>query len=89
MNLNFCSRYVGMFYYTLTNIDPTLRSRLHAIMLLAVAKSQVINTYGINEILKPFVDEMMELESVCSSSYTTCILSYSYYINRMMAFHLI
>ena len=56
-----------MFYYTLTNIDPTLRSRLHAIMLLAVANSQVINTYGIDEILKPFVEEMMELESVCST----------------------
>ena len=56
--------YAGMFYYTITNIDPILRSRLHAIMLLAVANSEVINTYGIDEILKPFVEEVMELESV-------------------------
>lgn len=56
--------YVGMFYYTLTNIEPILRSKLHAIMLLAVATSKVINTYGIDEILKPFVEDMMELESV-------------------------
>lgn len=56
--------YVGIFYYTITNIEPMLRSRLQAIMLLAVATSQVISTYGIDEILKPFVEEMMKLESV-------------------------
>ena len=56
-----------MFYYTITNIDPMLRSRLGAIMLLAVAKSEVISKYGIDEILKPFVEEMMELESASST----------------------
>ena len=56
-----------MFYYTITNIDPILRSRLHTIMLLAVANSQVIDTYGIDEILRPFVEEMKELESVSSA----------------------
>ena len=50
---------IGMFYYTITNIDPILRSRLDAIMLLTVANSQVITTYGIDEILKPFVEEIM------------------------------
>ena len=58
---------IGMFYYTITNIDPMLRSRLDAIMLLAVAKSEVISKYGIDEILKPFVEEMMELESASST----------------------
>lgn len=68
---------IGMFYYTLTNIDPMLRSRLHAIMLLAVAKSQVINKYGVDIILKPFVEEMMELESVSSTLLQQC--TYIYY----------
>ena len=57
---------VGMFYYTITNIDPSLRSKLDAIMLLAVANFNVINRYGIDEILKPFIEEMMELEHVKS-----------------------
>ena len=53
-----------MFYYTITNIDPKLRSRLHTIMLLAVVESQYITKYGIDTILEPFIEEMKALESV-------------------------
>ena len=53
-----------MFYYTLTNIEPKLRSTLQTIMLLAVAESQCITKYGIDIILEPFVEDMKQLESV-------------------------
>ena len=63
---NLAYLFVGMFYYTITSIDPSLRSKLDTIMLLAVANFNVINRYGIDEILKPFIEEMMELEHVKS-----------------------
>lgn len=62
----------GMFYYTITNIHPALRSRLQTIMLLSVVESKYIEMYGIDEILKPFVSEMMELESV-SACLCVCV----------------
>ncbi len=33
-------------------------------MLFAVVDTAMINQYGINKILEPFVDELMQLESV-------------------------
>ena len=52
----------GLFYYTLGNIRPRYRSQLKSIQLLAVVKRCVINKYGINAILEPIVDKILELE---------------------------
>ena len=52
----------GLFYYTLGNIRPRYRSQSKSIQLLAVVKRYVINKYGINAILEPIVDEILELE---------------------------
>jgi len=41
-------------------------------MLLSVVESKYIEMYGIDEILKPFVSEMMELESV-SACLCVCV----------------
>ena len=54
----------GMFYYCLCNIDPSLRSRLQSIMLLAAVEISVMEKYGIDKVLEPFVEEMKQLESV-------------------------
>ena len=62
--LLFCLMHEGLFYYTLTNITPALRSTLRVIMLLAVVKTSHIDEYGIDVILEPFVEEMSKLESV-------------------------
>ena len=35
-------------------------------MLLAVVETALIMKYGIDVILEPFVDDLMQLESVCS-----------------------
>ncbi|EDO36380.1 predicted protein [Nematostella vectensis] len=52
---------VGVFYYTLGNIDPKFCSQLKAIQLLAVAKRPVIQKYGCNEILRTFMMQIDEL----------------------------
>ena len=54
----------GMFYYCLCIIDPSLRSRLQSIMLLAAVEISVMEKYGIDKVLEPFVEEMKQLESV-------------------------
>ena len=55
---------VGLFYYTLGNIDPKLRSAVHTIQLLMVVRFTLVEKYGMNKILKPFVDDICHLESV-------------------------
>ena len=55
---------LGLFYFSLANIDPALRSKLNLILLLSVVEVSSIDKYGINEILKPVVAEIEQLESV-------------------------
>ena len=54
---------IGFFYYTLGNLDPILRSSLKNIHL-CVAEYNVIKKYGIEEILKPILDSLLDLEKV-------------------------
>lgn len=54
----------GIFYYIIGNLRPHLRSTYHAINLLAVGKSQHIEKYGVNAVLKPFMRDLLELEEV-------------------------
>ena len=53
-----------MFYYQLLNIPPQYRSTLQSIHLVAIAKHTVIQKYGSDEILKPFMDDLKTLEQV-------------------------
>ena len=55
---------LGVFYYTLGNIDPKHRSQLKAMQLLTIAKRTVIKKYGCNEILQTFMTELNQLEQV-------------------------
>ena len=55
----------GLFYYTLGNIHPELRSALLAIQLLTVVKYDYVKTYGIDRIMKPIIDGVSEPENVC------------------------
>ena len=52
---------LGCLFFTLGNIRPMYRSTLKAIWLLAVAKLQNINKYGIDSFLEPFVDDLKTL----------------------------
>lgn len=56
--------YLGLFFFSLGNIEPKNRSAIHTIQLVAVVRTELIEKYGINEILKPFVKDITQLESV-------------------------
>ena len=56
--------FLVFFYYVLGNLSPRLRSSLKAIQLLAVTKCSVVNKYGSNVILYPFMEDIKVLEEV-------------------------
>lgn len=45
----------------LGNLDPALRSRLEAINLVALFKSDLLKSYTLDDILKPFIDDLSTL----------------------------
>ena len=58
---------VGAFYFLLGNIQPALRSSLKVIQLVTMVKQSLINYYGIDKILEPFMESIQQLESVSNS----------------------
>lgn len=56
--------YIGLFYYSLGNIDTKYRSAVHTIQLVAVVRTILIEKYGIRNILEPFVKDIIQLESI-------------------------
>ena len=69
----------------LGNIDPTYRSNLHVIQLVAAVETQILQKHSIDKILEPFMLEIKALETV--SNIFVCI-DYSFVINyRAMVFH--
>ena len=54
----------GAFYYLLGNISPLFRSKIHNIQLLLLAKYSSVAEFGIDQILKPAVEDIQKLESV-------------------------
>jgi hypothetical protein len=58
---------IGLLYYTLGNLDPKLRSSLNSINLLSIAKYEYICKYGIEELIKPVIDDVLELEKVSNT----------------------
>ena len=59
--LVFCQ---GMFYYTIGNIRPELRSSQRAVQLIACAYSAHIERYGLECILEPFINDVNALAKV-------------------------
>ena len=61
---------IDMFYYTLGNLNPKLRSKRCAIRLLAIVKSNLVKKYGYNALLKPMICDIKKLEN--GSLFTVC-----------------
>lgn len=59
------SYFAGMFYFTIGNLSPMYRSQLTNIHLVAIAKTGHIDTYGMDAVLKPFVDDLKKLVIFC------------------------
>ena len=51
----------GAVYFTLTNIDPAVRSKLEVIYLVALFKSALLVEYSLNDVLKPFIGDLKKL----------------------------
>ena len=54
---------VGLFYFMLGNIPPEKRSTYQAINLIAVCKTKDLKKHGIDQVLKPFIDDLVTLGS--------------------------
>ena len=52
---------VGIFYFILGNVQPKFRSKLSSIQLVAIVKSTVLSAYGMDAVLRPFVDDLKKL----------------------------
>lgn len=68
---------VGLFYYTLGNLRPELRSTHRSIQLIACITSPNLKTYGFKAVLKPFIEDMNELNKVGEiilQKYLSCAL---------------
>lgn len=55
--------HLGLFYYQLVNIKSVYHGKLKSIHLFAICKKPYIKEFGLNEILKPLVDDLKELGS--------------------------
>lgn len=53
----------GIFYFTLGNIHPKYRSQFSLIHLVAVAKQKNLNLYGMDAVIRPFIDDLKKLAS--------------------------
>lgn len=52
----------GAFYFTLGNIEPRYRSKLHVMQLVSLANSSTIKKYGFTPVLQPLVRDLQNLE---------------------------
>ena len=64
----------GEFYYQLGNLSPKYRSSFSSIHLVSIAKSCIIQKYGPDKILEPFMDDIKELEKVTITYIHICNL---------------
>jgi type III secretory pathway component EscS len=58
---------IGVFYYSLGNLEPKSQSLLHTIQLVALVKTQYIHKHGICNILMPFMESILQLEKACEN----------------------
>ena len=63
---------IGLFYYILGNIEPKLRSSLKNIQLIACVTSPLLQEYGFEKVLHPFICDSNKLTNV-SITYTCAI----------------
>lgn len=57
----------GVFYYTIANLRPELRSTHRCIHLIAVVTAPLLKKYGFDKVLEPFISDVNKLcrVSVC------------------------
>lgn len=73
------SLYSGMFYYTLGNLRPELRSTHKVVQLIVCVSCPILGKYGFESILKPFIKDINILAKVI----TALILIYCIHSNLL------
>ena len=53
---------IDVFYWTIGNVRPSLRSKWSNIHLLAICKTRYLKKYGFSTVLKDFLDNLKELQ---------------------------
>lgn len=53
---------LGLFYYSVLNLPKHINCTMNSIHLLAVCYASDLKQYGFEPVLKPFIDEMKQLE---------------------------
>ena len=56
--------FTGLFYYTLGNLRPELRSTHRSIQLIACVTTSNLKKYGFKPVLQPFIKDINELSRV-------------------------
>ena len=51
----------GIFYFTLGNMPPQQRSKLNSIYLVCLLKQKLLNRYGMDSVLQPFITDVKKL----------------------------
>ena len=69
---------IGVFYFTMGNVNPKHRSKLKSIQLAALVKPTHLVKYGMNVVLRPIVDDLKKL--VSCTCLTKFIFTYMYYM---------
>lgn len=59
---------IGLFYYTIGNLRPELRSTDRSIQLISCITSPILEEYGFEKVMKPFIDDANELCEVMKRS---------------------
>lgn len=54
---------LAFVYFSLGNIEVKFRSNLKSIFLLSIFRNHQVKVYGLNCLLRPFVDEIKQLEN--------------------------
>ena len=62
--IQFISLCIGLFYYFLGNIHPKLRSVHRCTQLIACVTTPILEKYGFEMVLKPFIQDANRLSEV-------------------------
>lgn len=63
LGANTTKRKLAIFYWTLANIYPKVRSTLKTVNLLSIAKYSVLKKYGVGKILESFITDIKILQN--------------------------
>ncbi len=66
---NFLIDFAATFYFTLGNVQPKFRSKLSSIQVVTIVKSTVLGVYGMDAVLRTFVDDLKKLVSSVSVNF--------------------